>query len=163
MNEAAKYIMTEIPDLVIAYGVSDEYSFVFHESCKLFERRERQECSDNFLCISLLTSNSKLVTTIVSTFSSYYIYLWPKYFPDKPLSPPLPSFDGRAVLYPKKKHLRNYMSWRQADCEFQSSPCSKLPADTGRPHQQSLQYHVLVLDTTGWHDQPGSGKSFSCG
>lgn len=41
MNEAAKFIMTEIPELVIAYGISDEYSFVFHESCKLFERRER--------------------------------------------------------------------------------------------------------------------------
>lgn len=41
MNEAAKFIMTEIPELVIAYGISDEYSFVFHESCSLFERRER--------------------------------------------------------------------------------------------------------------------------
>lgn len=49
MNEAAKFIMTEIPELVIAYGVSDEYSFVFHESCKLFERRERRECSDSFI------------------------------------------------------------------------------------------------------------------
>lgn len=40
MNEAAKLVMTEIPELIIAYGVSDEYSFVFHKTCKLFERRE---------------------------------------------------------------------------------------------------------------------------
>lgn len=41
MNEAAKAVMTELPELVIAYGISDEYSFVFHKSCRLFERRER--------------------------------------------------------------------------------------------------------------------------
>lgn len=28
----------------------------------------------------------------------------------------LPSFDGRAVQYPSVKNLRDYMSWRQADC-----------------------------------------------
>lgn len=62
-------------------------------------------------------AHSKLVTTVVSTFTSYYIYLWSKYFPDKPLSPPLPSFDGRAVCYPTVSNLRDYMSWRQADCK----------------------------------------------
>lgn len=66
----------------------------------------------------MLTITSKLVTTIVSTFTSYYIYLWPQYFPDRPLSPPLPSFDGRAVCYPSVSNLRDYMSWRQADCHI---------------------------------------------
>lgn len=61
---------------------------------------------------------SKLVTTVVSTFTSYYIYLWDKYFPGKPLSPPLPSFDGRAACYPSVSNLRDYMSWRQADCHI---------------------------------------------
>lgn len=57
MNEAAKAVMKELPDLVIAYGNSDEYryidmqrfasqntdrpSFVFHKDCMLFERRAR--------------------------------------------------------------------------------------------------------------------------
>lgn len=41
MNEAAKAVVAEMPDLVVAYGISDEYSFVFHKTCKLFERRER--------------------------------------------------------------------------------------------------------------------------
>lgn len=61
-------------------------------------------------------TNSKLITTIASTFTSYYIYLWPQFFPDNPLSPPLPSFDGRAVCYPSVQNLRDYMSWRQVDC-----------------------------------------------
>jgi len=35
----AKAVMGDMSDIVIAYGVSDEYSFVFHKSCSLFERR----------------------------------------------------------------------------------------------------------------------------
>ncbi|KAH6657748.1 tRNA guanylyltransferase [Truncatella angustata] len=101
MNGAAKAVMTELPDITIGYGVSDEYSFVFHKTCTLFERR-----------------SSKLVSTVVSTFTSYYVHLWSTYFPDAPLSSPLPSFDGRAVCYPSVQNLRDYMSWRQVDCHI---------------------------------------------
>lgn len=99
MNAAAVEVVKDLPDITIAYGVSDEFSFVLHRATTLFERRE-----------------SKLVTTITSTFTSWYMYLWPRYFPDTPLCPPLPTFDGRAVCYPTKEDLRDYMSWRQADC-----------------------------------------------
>lgn len=101
MNSAAEAVMKELPDLCLAYGTSDEFSFVFHKNCTLFERRA-----------------SKLTTTIVSTFSSYYTFLWPRYFSDSPLTPPLPSFDGRAVCYPSDQNLRDYMSWRQVDCHI---------------------------------------------
>ncbi|GAB1310258.1 tRNA-His guanylyltransferase [Madurella fahalii] len=101
MNAAARAVMAELPDITIAYGVSDEYSFVFHKTCVLFERR-----------------SSKLVSTIVSTFTAYYVHYWSTYFPDTPLSPPLPSFDGRAVCYPSVQNLRDYMSWRQVDCHI---------------------------------------------
>ncbi|CAI7613063.1 hypothetical protein PCG10_010696 [Penicillium crustosum] len=102
MNAAAVEVMKELPDLCIAYGVSDEFSFVFHPNCQLFERR-----------------NGKLVTTIVSTFTAHYIYKWSEFFPERPLLPPyLPSFDGRAVIYPNNRILRDYMSWRQVDCHI---------------------------------------------
>ncbi|KAI9648405.1 tRNA-His guanylyltransferase [Ciborinia camelliae] len=103
MNAAAKAVMMELPDIVIAYGISDEYSFVFHKSCVLFERR-----------------SSKLVTTIVSTFTAYYVHFWSTYFPEPAmqLTAPLPSFDGRAVQYPSVQNLRDYMSWRQVDCHI---------------------------------------------
>ncbi|KAL5362163.1 tRNAHis guanylyltransferase-domain-containing protein [Aspergillus floccosus] len=82
MNAAAVEVMKDLPDLCIAYGVSDEYR--------------------------------KLVTTIVSTFTAHYVYQWGTYFPDTPLQPPhLPSFDGRAVIYPNTRIFRDYMSWRQ--------------------------------------------------
>ncbi|CZT03107.1 THG1 Protein required for tRNAHis guanylylation at 5 prime [Rhynchosporium agropyri] len=98
MNAAAMAVMNELPDIVIAYGISDEYSFVLHKTCALFERR-----------------SSKLVTTIVSTFTAYYVHLWSTHFLDLPLTAPLPSFDGRAVQYPSVQNLRDYMSWRQVD------------------------------------------------
>ncbi|KAK2743777.1 hypothetical protein FQN57_004714 [Myotisia sp. PD_48] len=102
MNAAAQAVMKDIPDLTVAYGVSDEFSFVFHRTSQLFERR-----------------NSKLVSTIVSTFTAHYIFLWPSFFPGVPLQPTaLPTFDGRAVQYPSVKNLRDYMSWRQVDCHI---------------------------------------------
>ncbi|KAK1636022.1 tRNAHis guanylyltransferase [Colletotrichum phormii] len=101
MNAAARVVVTELPDITIAYGVSDEYSFVFHKSCTLFERRA-----------------SKISSTVVSTFTANYVHLWSQYFPDTPLTSPLPSFDGRAVCYPTVSNLRDYMSWRQVDCHI---------------------------------------------
>ncbi|EPE10666.1 trna guanylyltransferase [Ophiostoma piceae UAMH 11346] len=128
MNAAAKAVMADLPDIVLAYGVSDEYSFVFHKSCQLFERR-----------------SSKLVSTVVSTFTAFYVYLWPSFFgpsggvvagrdedgvpivdfstlsiPEtEPLAPShLPTFDGRAVCYPSVQNLRDYLSWRQVDCHI---------------------------------------------
>ena len=61
---------------------------------------------------------SKLVSTVVSTFTASYIHQWPTFFPDKPLSLPLPTFDGRAVCYPSVQNLRDYLSWRQVDCHI---------------------------------------------
>ncbi|KAM5440849.1 tRNA-His guanylyltransferase [Microsporum ferrugineum] len=102
MNSAAQAVMRDIPDLIMAYGVSDEFSFVFHPNCQLFERR-----------------SSKLVSTIVSTFTAHYAFKWISFFPDTPLEPTfLPTFDGRAVQYPSVKNLRDYMSWRQVDCHI---------------------------------------------
>lgn len=60
MNTAAKAVVSDLPDITLAYGVSDEYryllapiagvhaleltegrSFIFHKSTNLFERRAR--------------------------------------------------------------------------------------------------------------------------
>ena len=81
--------------------VSATYSFVFHRSCSLFEKRA-----------------SKLVATVVSTFTASYVFLRSSFFPDVSLTAPLPSFDGRAVQYPSVQNSRDYMSWRQVDCEL---------------------------------------------
>ncbi|KAJ5578481.1 tRNA(His) guanylyltransferase [Penicillium hispanicum] len=108
MNAAAVEVMKDLPDLCIAYGR------VSTAPC--------DSSSDPFLDSAIderARSSSKLVTTIVSTFTAHYIHQWSTYFASTPLqSPYLPSFDGRAVIYPSTRILRDYMSWRQVDCHI---------------------------------------------
>lgn len=57
-----------------------------------------------------------MVSAIVSLFSSTYVMKWKEYFPKKELKYPS-NFDGRAVCYPSYEIIRDYLAWRQVDCE----------------------------------------------
>ncbi|XP_070595099.1 probable tRNA(His) guanylyltransferase isoform X1 [Erythrolamprus reginae] len=100
MNKCAQAVMEEMEEIVLAYGQSDEYSFVFKKKTNLFKRRA-----------------SKLMTLVATKFASSYVFYWKNYFKDKPLLYP-PGFDGRVVLYPNDQNLKDYLSWRQADCHI---------------------------------------------
>ena len=83
-------------EIVLAYGQSDEYSFVFSKHTKLFNRRE-----------------DKILSCTLSLFSSAYVAYFPKYFgPSGTQMPSIPSFDARIVLYPSLRDLKAYLSWR---------------------------------------------------
>lgn len=41
---------------------------------------------------------------------------------DRPMEM-IPSFDARTVLYPNDQSLRDYLSWRQADCHINNLVC----------------------------------------
>ncbi|KAH9063629.1 tRNAHis guanylyltransferase [Lactarius vividus] len=97
MDLAAWAVMREYPDVVLAYGESDEYSFLLRKSTKLYNRRR-----------------SKITSLLCSLFTSTYVMLWSQCFPDTPLRY-APSFDARIVLYPGAQEVRDYFSWRQAD------------------------------------------------
>lgn len=105
MNNAAKEVIKSFHDIVLAYGQSDEYSFIFHEGTNFFERR-----------------SAKLSTSVATMFTAEYCMQWKTFFPDDEeemkLERPFPTFDGRCVCYPKKRILRDYLSWRQADCHI---------------------------------------------
>lgn len=111
MNSAAVEVVRSFQDVVLAYGQSDEYSFVFGEGTQIWERR-----------------SAKLATSVASLFTAEYVMQWndPKFFGGNAeegkekveLTRPFPSFDGRCVCYPKKKILRDYLAWRQADCHI---------------------------------------------
>ncbi|VEL33520.1 unnamed protein product [Protopolystoma xenopodis] len=67
---------------------------------------------------SILAYGHKLMTTVVSLFSSTYTFEWPRVMPaDQPLLYP-PAFDARVVLYPTDRNLRDYLAWRQVDCHI---------------------------------------------
>lgn len=98
MNESARYVMASLKGhIALAFGESDEYSFLLRRSTTLYNRRQ-----------------SKITTHIVSLFTSAYVFNWPKFFPETQLKVP-PSFDGRMVVYPNETVVRDYFSWRQAD------------------------------------------------
>ncbi|KAJ3686920.1 hypothetical protein LUZ61_016084 [Rhynchospora tenuis] len=99
MNSCASSLREKFPAIVFAYGVSDEYSFVFEES----EFCERQA--------------SEIVSSFVSYFGSAYVMKWKEFLPDKDLKE-VPYFKGRAVCCPKAKIVRDYLACRQFDCMF---------------------------------------------
>jgi len=100
MNKCATVVMEQFHDICIAYGESDEYSFVFKRTSTQFSRRK-----------------SKLMTNIVSLFSSSFVFYWTNFFADTDLQYP-PMFDSRVVVYPALENIRDYLSWRQADCHI---------------------------------------------
>ncbi|XP_012886468.1 PREDICTED: probable tRNA(His) guanylyltransferase [Dipodomys ordii] len=100
MTRCAQTVMEELEDIVLAYGQSDEYSFVFRRKSNWFKRRA-----------------SKFMTLVASQFASSYVFYWPEYFEDQPLLYP-PGFDGRVVVYPNNQTLKDYLSWRQVDCHI---------------------------------------------
>lgn len=100
MNCCAKKVMKEFQDIVISYGESDEYSFVFKRTSSLYSRR-----------------SSKLMSNIATCFASNFVFHWKKFFPDQELKYPA-IFDARTVLYPDIRNIKDYLSWRQADCHI---------------------------------------------
>lgn len=100
MNRCAIEVMKDIKDITMAYGQSDEYSFVLPKTTNLYSRR-----------------SSKIASTIVSLFASNFVMHWSTYFGDEKLQY-APCFDSRVVCYPNDQVLRDYLSWRQADCHI---------------------------------------------
>lgn len=95
MNKAAQSTCRNFTDIVLAYGQSDEYSFVIHPKSSFFNRRQQ-----------------KIVSTLTSFFTSTFVMNWDL---EIPLQYP-PCFDGRVVCYPQFSVLLDYLRWRQADC-----------------------------------------------
>jgi tRNA(His) guanylyltransferase len=100
MNKCAKEVMLNFTDIIVAYGESDEYSFVFRRKAKVFNRRK-----------------DKILSCTLSLFTSSYVFYWNKYITDTALKS-IPTFDGRIVLYPNIEDIKNYLSWRQVDCHI---------------------------------------------
>ena len=98
---AAISVMESFPEIFLAYGQSDEFSFAFKKNAKLYNRR-----------------HEKILTNVVSQFTSAFVFNWPKIFVNGPELKYPPCFDGRVVLYPSFQNLKDYFSWRYVDCHI---------------------------------------------
>ena len=94
-------VMESFTEIFLAYGQSDEFSFAFKKNARLYNRR-----------------HEKMLTNVVSQFTSAFVYYWPKIFVNGPELKYPPCFDGRIVLYPSFQNLKDYFSWRYVDCHI---------------------------------------------
>ncbi|KAA8530954.1 hypothetical protein F0562_005679 [Nyssa sinensis] len=124
MNSCAVAVLEEFQDIVFAYGVSDEYSFVLKKDSQFYQRRA-----------------SEIVSVIVSFFSSMYVRKWREFFPQRELRYP-PYFDGRAVCYPSSEILQDYLAWRQVDCHInnQYNTCFWMLVKSGKSKCEAQDY-----------------------
>lgn len=124
--------MKEFPDIRVAFGESDEYSFVFHKDAVLYGRRA-----------------SKIISLVTSCFSVNYVRMWSSFFPDTALEKN-PLFDGRVVLYPNLQSLRDYLSWRQADthinCQYNTCYWMLINEGKSREEVQKMLKGTLTAD-----------------
>uniref|UniRef100_I1MN70 tRNA(His) guanylyltransferase n=1 Tax=Glycine max TaxID=3847 RepID=I1MN70_SOYBN len=157
MNLCAVVVLEKFwEDIVFAYGVSDEYSFILKKATNLYQRRA-----------------NTIISAIVSFFTSTYVMRWKNFFPQSELKNPS-SFDGRALCNSSTEILRDYLSWRQVDCHINNHYNScfwKLVASrkSKRKAQNSLKgaqlekkieelaidYNNLPVDTALIHQENG--------
>lgn len=69
MNKAAVCVFNEFNDIIIAYGQSDEYSFVFRQETDLYQRRPRQV----ILLIPTKTLNTRDLYNLQYLFERQYV------------------------------------------------------------------------------------------
>lgn len=114
MVTAGETIMNQyFPEIVVSYGQSDEFSFVFRKSSKVHNRRM-----------------TKFTSLITSLFTSSFIRNWNRFFPSTQLTSDI-SFDGRCVLYPDLPTVLDYLNWRQVDCHINNLYNTTFHALTG--------------------------------
>lgn len=97
MAQCAAAVMRDWGEAILAFGHSDEFSFVFPPQSTVFGRRA-----------------AKVATGIASQFAATFVFYWSRFFDDKALLYP-PTFDARCVAYPTIAIASDYLKWRQVD------------------------------------------------
>ncbi|KAJ3145705.1 hypothetical protein HDU89_006940 [Geranomyces variabilis] len=133
MSHAARHVLENFPDITLAYGQSDEFSFALKRKTTLYKRRE-----------------AKIATNICSLFTAAFCCAWGKYFEGVEMRYP-PSFDARVVAYPTERNLRDYFAWRQADCHvnnlYNTAFWSLVQAPTNPLTEQQAQTYLKTTDS----------------
>lgn len=121
MVESAKLLMTEFRGHIpLAYGDSDEFSFLLRSDSNLLSR-----------------DISRILSVFPTKFSLYYNKNWERFFNDPSSGETISRlrdawFDAKARKYPDFISVINYFKWRQADCHINNLYNTTLHALTGR-------------------------------
>ncbi|GJT60812.1 tRNA(His) guanylyltransferase 1-like protein isoform X1, partial [Tanacetum coccineum] len=104
INACAVAVCKECPDIILAYGFGDEYSFIFKRDTDHFSRRA-----------------SKLLSVIVSLFTSSYGMKWIEFFPHKDMRSSA-LFEGEVLCLKASTDIQAYLATNKKNV-------SKLPTD----------------------------------
>lgn len=121
MIESAKQVMkTYKGHIPLAYGHSDEFSFLIKSSSGMLSRRV-----------------FKITSMLASVFTAAYNNNWDKYFKNPQLGEVTSRegdayFDARPKEYPNSSAVIDYFRWRQIDCHINNLYNTTLHALTGR-------------------------------
>lgn len=97
MVRAAVCVMEDVRDICVAYGHTDEFSFVFRKDTSMFNRR-----------------SAKIMSHVNSLFSSAFVFYWSEIFGNTKLKYP-PVFDSGIIVFPSDANLKDYLNWRQLE------------------------------------------------
>ena len=134
MVDSAKQVLrTYKGDIPLAYGHSDEFSFLVRSTSSLFSRRVH-----------------KINSMILVVFATHYNTNWDRFFPNPKKYDAW--FDARPIDYPYCKDVIGYFRWRQIDCHINNLYNTTLHAITGRYVKYELQPDNQVKTTpiTEW-------------
>lgn len=121
MTESAKHLMRQFKGHIpLAYGHSDEFSFLIRSTSILMNRRM-----------------FKLTSMLPVVFATFYNSNWDRFFADETLGEPTTRkydawFDARPKEYANYNAVINYFKWRQVDCHINNLYNTTLHAMTGR-------------------------------
>ena len=99
MDHCAKSLHEQFrPHILLSYGFSDQFSFVLNKSSDF--------CGRNL---------TDILSVVVSSFTSNYVFNWRAYFDDEQLKYP-PAFKGSTMLLPSEESLISYLLTKQHEC-----------------------------------------------
>lgn len=152
MVESAKQLMrTYKGHIPLAYGHSDEFSFMIKSSSNLLTRRV-----------------FKITSMLPVIFATYYNSNWNRFF-GNPVQGEVMTrkydawFDAKPKEYPNYRAVIDYFRWRQVDCHINNLYNTTLHAITGRYIKHELipveSSEGIELDNI-FPNGSGDGKSF---
>ncbi len=143
MTRAAVSVMEELRDICMAYGHSDEYSFVFRKDTSSFNRR-----------------SARIMSSVNSLFAAAYVFYWKEIFGTNRLKY-APSFESVIVVYPSEINLKDYLSWRQSDLQAKNLYNTLYWAlvKNGNRSEQEVSWSISISSNLGgmWFDRKKLG------
>jgi len=130
MAAAAAAVLEAWGDALLAFGHSDEFSFLLPPRAAPFGRRP-----------------AKIGSGIASLFAAAFALRWADFFPGVPLSPP-PAFDARCVAYPGLPLAADYCRWRQVDAYVNAMYNEAFWALQQRGGRSAAQAHAQLMGTS---------------